>query len=132
MRRNNKNTLSGLSLDTIASQIKSIIDARLKVAVGGPISDKPLTAGGVVSGKGSRRGSKGQVKKPLRPVAVAEPPKMSDIEYDNEGWCIICYEDMADEDSSILNCGHKFHSEVCVCVWGVCGCGCGCWGVGRL
>lgn len=77
---------------------------------------KPLIAGGVLSGKGKRRPISKAVplgsRKMLPPVATAEPPKMSDIEYDNDGWCIICYEDMYEEDSSTLNCGHRFHSEV--------------------
>ncbi len=68
--------------------------------------------GGVVSGKGKRGKSKQPSHHKLPPVATADPPKISDIEYDNDGSCIICYEDMADEDSSTLNCGHIFHSDV--------------------
>ncbi len=125
VRRNNGSTLSGLSLDNIASQVMAILDARTggnppaTSSAAKPISaaGKPLIAGGVVSGKGKRRPiPRSPVpmssKKMLPPVATAEPPKMSDIEYDNDGWCIICYEDMYDEDSSTLNCGHRFHSEV--------------------
>ncbi len=125
VRRNNGSTLSGLSLDNIASQIMAILDARTGGTPPNPSAAKPifsattgksLIAGGVVSGKGKRRQMVKGVplgsRKILPPVATAEPPKMSDIEYDNDGWCIICYEDMYDEDSSTLNCGHRFHSEV--------------------
>ena len=45
-------------------------------------------------------------------VAVADPPMMSATDYDEDGSCIICYEDMIDFDSSRLNCGHRFHTEV--------------------
>ena len=126
MRRRNANSLSGLSLDNIISQIRAILDIRSgrvtsptsgATASTPPPTNKSLTAGTVISGKGKRRqGQKGQPatasKKSLPPVAVAEPPKSSEIEYDNDGSCIICYEDMTDEDSSTLNCGHIFHSEV--------------------
>ncbi len=124
VRRNNGNTLSGLSLDNIATQIISILDTRagktptsLPATPTSPGPGKILAAGGVVSGKGKRRqmskGHPATARKMLPPVAVADPPiKMSEIEYDNDGWCIICYEDMYEEDSSTLNCGHRFHSEV--------------------
>ncbi len=124
VRRNNGNTLSGLSLDNIASQIMSILDTRAgktptssATTPTSPGPGKLLAAGGVVSGKGKRRqmskGHPATARKMLPPVAVADPPpKTSDIEYDNDGWCIICYEDMYEEDSSTLNCGHRFHSDV--------------------
>ena len=37
---------------------------------------------------------------------------MSATDYDEDGSCIICYEDMVDFDSSRLNCGHRFHTDV--------------------
>ena len=45
-------------------------------------------------------------------VAVADPPVMSATDYHEDGSCIICYEDMIDFNSSRLNCGHRFHTEV--------------------
>ena len=51
-------------------------------------------------------------RRPRQQVAVADPPVMSAIDYDEDGSCIICYEDMIDFDSSRLNCGHRFHTEV--------------------
>jgi len=96
VRRNNNNTLSGLSLDCIAQQVKDIIDAREKARM-----------------PGGGKGAKVRQKRPLPPVAVAPIPLLSSVEYDDEGSCIICYEDMDDIDSSRLSCGHRFHTDVC-------------------
>ena len=65
-------------------------------------------------GGGGRGRGKGKQQKTLPPVAVAPPPINfpSDALYDDEGSCIICYEDMDDHDASRLNCGHRFHTEV--------------------
>ena len=46
------------------------------------------------------------------PVAVAPILLPSSVEYDDEGSCIICYEDMDDHDSCRLSCGHRFHTDV--------------------
>ena len=50
----------------------------------------------------------------LPPVAQAPPlPSFPPaMEYDDEGSCIICYEDMLDTGSSVLSCGHRFHTDV--------------------
>lgn len=55
MRRQNKNTLSGLSLDTIAQQVKDIIEVKEKKRVNS-----------TVSAKGKAPGSKGRPEN--RPV----------------------------------------------------------------
>ncbi len=52
----------------------------------------------------------------IPPVAVAPPPTQSLVEYDDEGSCIICYEDMDEKDSCKLSCGHRFHTDVSIAV----------------
>ena len=43
------------------------------------------------------------------------PPivKPSEVEYNEDNSCIICYEEMDDSDSDKLECGHIFHKHVC-------------------
>ena len=94
VRRNNRNTLSGLSLDSIADQVRSIIEARERAKAGGD------------------GGSKVKPRPPLPPVAQAPPPVNTSAEYNDEWSCVICYEDMDATDSSRLMCGHRFHTEV--------------------
>lgn len=92
VRRNNRNTLSGLSLDSIADQVRNIIEARERAKGGGDTKVKP--------------------RPPLPPVAQAPPPVHTSMEYTEEWSCVICYEDMDATDSSRLVCGHRFHTEV--------------------
>ncbi|CAI8046259.1 E3 ubiquitin-protein ligase TTC3, partial [Geodia barretti] len=99
VRRNNNNTLSGLSLDSIADQVRSIIETRER--------NKP---------GGAESGSKGKPCLPLPPVAQAPPPINTSAEYTDEWSCVICYEDMDSSDSSRLMCGHRFHTE-CIKSW---------------
>ena len=95
VRRNNNNTLSGLSLDSIADQVRSIIETRERAKAGG-----------------GEPGSKAKPRPPLPPVAQAPPPVNTSTEYTVEWSCVICYEDMDSTDSSRLMCGHRFHTEV--------------------
>ena len=94
VRRSNNNTLSGLSLDSIADQVRSIIEARERGDAGSKVKPRPL----------------------LPPVAQAPPPINSSTEYTEEWSCVICYEDMDSTDSSRLMCGHRFHTEVGVAI----------------
>ena len=57
-------------------------------------------------------------ERPLPPKAP--PPFYSDVEYNDDNNCIICYEEMSDFTSVRLECGHRFHSEVCLQVMFVC------------
>ena len=97
VRRNNNNTLSGLSLDSIADQVRSIIESREKT-----------------EGEGS---SKVKPRPQLPPVAQAPPPVNTATEYTDEWSCVICYEDMDATDSSRLMCGHRFYTEVYIDVY---------------
>lgn len=130
VRRHNKNTLSGLSLDTIAQQVKEMIEGKERKAAA------TSTAKGKGSGSKNRPESrpvekKGKVRvsicfvailtvsfffaqKPHPPVATAPPPVASSVNYD-ENSCIICYEVMREVDTSRLDCGHRFHSKVRGC-----------------
>ena len=45
-------------------------------------------------------------------MAVAPPITPSSKDYIDENSCIICYEEMREVDTSRLDCGHHFHSEV--------------------
>ena len=92
VRRNNRNTLSGLSLDSIAEQVRDIIETREGAKGGGDGKARP--------------------RPQLPPVAVAPPPIHSAMEYTEEWSCVICYEDMDTSDSIRLGCGHRFHTEV--------------------
>ena len=94
VRRKNHNTLSGLSLDSIAEQVRAIIEAKERAKGGGG------------------EGAKAKPRAPLPPVALAPPPVNSAMEYTEEWSCVICYEDMDANDSSRLVCGHRFHTEV--------------------
>ena len=96
VRRNNSNTLSGLSLDSIAEQVRGIIEARERAKGGG--GEDPET--------------KAKPRAPLPPVAQAPPPIQTTMEYTDEWSCVICYEDMDGTDSRRLMCGHRFHTEV--------------------
>ena len=96
VRRNNRNTLSGLSLDSIAEQVRGIIETRER-------SKGSSASGGE---------SKMKPRLPLPPVAQAPPPVNSAVEYTDEWSCVICYEDMDTTDSKRLMCGHRFHTEV--------------------
>lgn len=93
VRRNNQNTLSGLSLDSIAEQVRSIIEAKERA-------------------KGGGAETKVKPRPQLPPVAQAPPPVHTSNEYTEEWSCVICYEDMDSSDSSRLVCGHRFHTEV--------------------
>lgn len=93
VRRNNQNTLSGLSLDSIAEQVRSIIEAKERA-------------------KGGGAETKVKPRPQLPPVAQAPPPVHTSTEYTDEWSCVICYEDMDASDSSRLVCGHRFHTEV--------------------
>ena len=95
VRRTNHNTLSGLSLDNIAEQVRDIIETR-EHAKAGP---------------DSKRRESSKLHPPLPPVAQAPPPVNTSSEYNDES-CIICYEDMGQNNSSRLMCGHRFHTEV--------------------
>lgn len=59
VRRNNKNTLSGLSLDSIAQQVKEIIDQREKKSAGNGGGGSARGSGGTSSGK-AKSNSKGR------------------------------------------------------------------------
>ena len=96
VRRNNNNTLSGLSLDSIADQVRSIIESRENTGGEGSSNVKP--------------------RPQLPPVAQAPPPVNTATEYTDEWSCVICYEDMDATDSSRLMCGHRFHTEVCIII----------------
>lgn len=47
---------------------------------------------------------------PPPPPAVTKP---SEVEYNEDNSCIICYEEMEESDSAKLECGHIFHTHVC-------------------
>ena len=89
VHRNNNNTLSGLSLDSIADQVRSIIESREKTG-----------------GEGSSK------VKPRPQLPPTPPPVNTATEYTDEWSCVICYEDMDATDSNRLMCGHHFHTEV--------------------
>ena len=42
----------------------------------------------------------------------APPPVFSEVEYNDDNSCIICYEDMVENNSLRLECGHRFHKTV--------------------
>lgn len=39
-------------------------------------------------------------------------PVFSEVEYNDDNSCIICYDDMMDKNSERLECGHRFHKTV--------------------
>ena len=47
---------------------------------------------------------------PPPPPAATKP---SEVEYNEDNSCIICYEEMEESDSAKLECGHIFHTHVC-------------------
>ena len=49
------------------------------------------------------------IQQPKRPLFSG--PSAPVNEYDDEG-CIICYEEMGPFDTTRLNCGHFFHTDV--------------------
>ena len=53
-----------------------------------------------------------QLKPQLAPPK-APPPVYSKIEYNDDNNCIICYEAMKNFNSVRLECGHRFHKDVC-------------------
>ena len=39
-------------------------------------------------------------------------PMFSEVEYNDDNSCIICYDDMIERNSLRLECGHRFHKTV--------------------
>ena len=50
--------------------------------------------------------------KPMMAPPKASLPVFSEVEYNDDNSCIICYEDMKDHNSLRLECGHRFHKAV--------------------